>query len=672
MQKIKNEKGITLIALVLTVVVLSLISVPTIINSQQIINMKKYTNFKGDIEKLSDSVKIAYKNEESISNIGPKYKGNLSFLSQKQNEKNIKNPNDDDIYYLIDIVNLNERLPVKLEELVNGDANKNYRVSPYYDSVNNTYSGNDAYIINNTSRTIYYTDGLSYKGVIYYRIPESYTNIDVSYPQNIADGTWNSVKEVNTPKLTGTGLIPIYYDNNNTEHELTKESTNEQWNQWYDYKEKRGTGDNNTSKWANAITKDSTGNVTGYFVWIPRYAYKITSNCYTAQTGTIEIKFLQGTGEYDKDQNRISKIYPNVTDGVMQDFVIHPSFTDGTSNKFSNGEWNEEIPGFWVAKYPAGFQESTINANDASLILALDTTKIVYSNIKYSNDGGIIAIGTANSTNKMSYPVFKPLTYAYNNISIGDSYLLARDIQNATGFYGLKNSNTHIQKNSEWGAVAYLTHSSYGRNNTELNANAFNLNNANAKNTYSITGLYSDVTSANNDTSISSENAYNTEIGIKGSSTGNITGVYDLNGCIWEGTTGYIANNNSALSNGVSFTNWTNSAILYQTESTKYIESYLYDKTTDENTDKNVAGTGNYKKYLENSSTRFGDSILETSAFGIGANSWNKDISNYPTNKFPFIMYGGSFNNSTDSGIFGFQNTNGKNNYDYGFRICII
>ena len=75
------------------------------------------------------------------------------------------------------------------------------------------------------------------------------------------------------------------------------------------------------------------------------------------------------------------------------------------------------------------------------------------------------------------------------------------------------------------GAVAYLTHSQYGRNGNEITIN----NNSNY-----ITGIAGDTVTASS--SSSTTNAYNTSKGMLASTTGNIYGVYDLSGGAWEYT----------------------------------------------------------------------------------------------------------------------------------------
>src|SRR5574344_2387820 len=148
----------------------------------------------------------------------------------------------------------------------------------------------------------------------------------------VKNGSWNG--KVNTPKTDGTGLRPVYWNETNSEWvELTNESSQTEWNQWYDYA---------NNKWANAKTADGS-----MWVWIPRYAYKIESGLGTTTAGAISIKFLQGTTNNDKDGTAISKTYPTVENNAMTDFFVHPVFTADKAN----GGWRNELPGFWVAKY---------------------------------------------------------------------------------------------------------------------------------------------------------------------------------------------------------------------------------------------------------------------------------------------------------------------------------
>ena len=106
---------------------------------------------------------------------------------------------------------------------------------------------------------------------------------------------YNEIKGVNHPILF-TGMTPIKWDENNNEIETIESDLD-----WYDYDEKR---------WANAKSKDGS-----YWVWIPRYAYKIETCYHTSSeeclaltgkaAGDIDVKFLKGRGIITEDNTII-------------------------------------------------------------------------------------------------------------------------------------------------------------------------------------------------------------------------------------------------------------------------------------------------------------------------------------------------------------------------------
>ena len=461
-----------------------------------------------------------------------------------------------------------------------------------------------------------------------------------------ADGSWNDSKKVNSPQLM-EGMTGIYWDKDGNEIEVTADNQDN----WYDY---------DKQEWANAITKDSDGNITGYWVWIPRYAYKIESGRYTSTAGKISVKFLQGTSNKDENNAEISQNYPETTGETMSAYVVHPSFTDGSengkNNHYMNGEWDKEIAGYWVAKYAAGFQECTQTvANDGTV--TEPTTNL--ANVKYSdknytkNTYSINAISqTLTALPKMSYPVFKPLTYAYNVISTGDAYILSQQIAKARNFYGLNSTKTdsHQMKNSEWGAVVYLTQSSYGRDREKVTINSKSFKNANSKNIWAITGY-----------------AENTANGIKASSTNNKNGIFDLSGCVVEYTAAYISNGNENISNyGKSYASTTANSNGYLTLSTKYATVYPY-------SDSNDIYSGNYNMYLDKKTTTygFGDAILETSNSGADLTSWNEQSSWFLRTGNTFFQRGGKFDKGS-AGIFNFVSYQGCAIWDGGFRSVLV
>ena len=433
----------------------------------------------------------------------------------------------------------------------------------------------------------------------------------------ISDGSWTG--KVNSPKLM-KGMTGVYWDENGKEVTVTAENKDK----WYDYEKQ---------KWANAKTEDGS-----YWVWIPRYEYKITGT-------TIDVKFIETS------KTTVDSDYT----------YIHPSFRDGRSNNYMNGEWDKEISGFWVAKYAAGFQANTTSETDATTVIN-GNDEVVYSDKKYTSCNSSYTTNALSqdlssskyAEQKLSYPVFKPLTYAYNVISTGDSYTIAQEIAKATNFYGLEASQTdsHMMKNSEWGAVAYLTQSKYGRNGTEVTKNSKDINGS--KNIRAVTG-YSGSSTPN---------------GVDASSTNNKSGVFDLSGCVWERVSAYITNGNSNLSAyGSSYVAKTTAdGNGYKTLSTKYATVYPYNTLNDGN-------TYNWNRYnsLKTSTYGYGDAVLETSTTGGGASgSWNSDYSNFPYSSSPFFIRGGYFDGGAYAGTFAFNGTNGYPDYDYGFRVVLV
>ena len=455
-----------------------------------------------------------------------------------------------------------------------------------------------------------------------------YMNEMDKYISDYAEGKWNSDKKVNSPKLM-EGMTGVYWDENGNEIEVTSENSDN----WYNY---------DKQKWANAKTKDGS-----YWVWIPRYAYQIESGCYTNTAGKISIKFLQGTSNKDSEGKEISTKYPTVTGGKMADYVVHPSFTNGKANNYMNGEWDKELTGYWVAKYAAGYQEctQTIAQNGTITEPTSNTSNIKYSDKKYTNNrySSNAISQNLSSLPQMSYPVFKPLTYAYNCITTGDIYTLTQEIAKAKDFYGLnsKQTDSHQMKNSEWGAVAYLTQSKYGRDGTEVTKNSKNLSNLNSKNIYAVTGYANSIT---NDNSVSTTN--------------NKTGIFDLSGCVWEYTAAYISNGDSSINlYGQSYASAEANQNGYKTLSTKYATVYPYDSS-------NLGTTYNN---LKSETYGFGDAILETSnRTGAASNSWNSDYSSFPYSSSPFFLRGGYYDNISDAGTFAFRSISGYT--DSGFR----
>ena len=360
------------------------------------------------------------------------------------------------------------------------------------------------------------------------------------------DGSWSDEKGVNTPVIKENMELVKWDD---TQDIFVPDDTKSS----YDYE---------NNEWANAVV--TIDGVESYFVWIPRYEYKINYNKPETPEdgGTIDINFIP-----------TSQTTP--TDG----YTIHPAFT----NDVENGGWNEELPGIWVGKY------------ESSLVNKADSSNINTSN---SSIGNIIVDSTNNIDKAIAV---QPGMSSWRCCTIGNQYTSAKAYSESL--------NSHMLKNSEWGAVAYLTESKYGRNGTEVTIND-----------------NSDYITADVGVSENPEQ----------SSTGNVYGIYDLSGGAWEYVAAYY-NESSLLSYGNSFAS-TNGT------STEYATAYT-----------GTTASSDYKT---------GDATYETSG-------WHGNHVEFVNSDVPFFNRGGCYSDSTIVGVFCFDITNGINYIVSSFRMCL-
>ena len=507
---------------------------------------------------------------------------------------------------------------------------------------------------------------------------------DVAGMMNNYEDSYNKSKGCNIPKLT-TGMTPVNY--NSTKGTWEKCST-ENWDWEYIDQESNTTdgseGNVGTSKWANAMTEDGS-----LWVWIPRYAYKITSGYHSATAGEIDVKFLVGTTNKDGDGNSYSTTYDMTvatTNEYMSDFVVHPTFT----TNLEQGGWSAETTGFWVAKFEAGYVGSeNANADKSSI----DMTNVKYSSVKYTSNkfydlttqyGNIYGDTIPNET-RMSYPIFKENVFSYTNVSIGDAFGLAQSLNEQGNPYGFSiNCNTHMMKNSEWGAVAYLTQSKYGRNGTEVSLNNYLVPNGNTRPTSMSTtfcaktgyGAVSSPTASSSNTDVA---LYNTEKGALASSTGNVYGVYDLCGGAYEYVSSYAEGLNDAGHGNYKSTDeyYAEYGGYLLAETNKKYKSILSIDSNYATAATNIAQMANYSTH----NNIFGDAMWETSMANDPADltgnayakrSWNSDYSLYPYGVNAFLSRGGKMSGGPGAGVFYFGNSSGYLNNALAFRACVV
>ena len=384
------------------------------------------------------------------------------------------------------------------------------------------------------------------------------------------DGSYDTEEGVNTPKLKDNMKL-VVYNNGNWVEDTTKSA--------YKYEAQAGTTENGgTSEWANA---ELDGN---YYVWIPRYAYKIDKNTsYTTQDeGTsykIDVKFLIGTtNQYYGDDGELkdAEIATNADEIInsTDTYYVHPAFTFGMQN----------LEGLWIGKYESS------DAGDNKVAIVPNATSLT-------------------------------------NINVSTMFSRAQTLSKT-------NIDAHMLKNTEWGAVAYLTQSQYGRNGTEMSVNQCSDYITGAGRGTGTNPIWNSTYSIEE---IEESQRYNGEIGKLSSTTGNVYGIYDMSGGAYEYVMGVYGTNGSPATGESGFTEFP------EFPESKYYNLY---RTTSAN------------------NSNIGDALYETSG-------WNSDSASFVSSNYPFFVRGAYYNNTSNAGVFYYARYNGSNSSYYGFRVCL-
>lgn len=157
----KSEKGVTLVVLVLTIIILSILSFTVLANVGTLSEKNSQTKLEEDIHSLFEKIEQYYarNNKLPVANAFT----NISML------QDCKNVNDNDKYYVIDIIYL------KGLDLHYGKEYYDIRLDKTGTKINTC---TDVYIINEASHTIYYPKGMQYNGKMHYCLDEVYTAIN--------------------------------------------------------------------------------------------------------------------------------------------------------------------------------------------------------------------------------------------------------------------------------------------------------------------------------------------------------------------------------------------------------------------------------------------------------------------------------------------------------------
>ena len=315
------------------------------------------------------------------------------------------------------------------------------------------------------------------------------------------------IETVEEPELYDGTLTPVVYEKDEWVI-VSKEDKD-----WYDY---------GKQEWANAVilksdsdkgvgdsvtVEGSNPDVLAMYVWIPRYEYKIEGKYGLGGTsasspGEIEVNF-------------VSKETTEASDG----YIMHPAFTLG----------GEELAGIWVGKFEISHTSLSSSTTTNNLNCSTETCE--------------------NSTGLRTLPNVQSLRR--NRVS--NYYYAIKSMEQSGNEFGINKETTdsHMIKNSEWGAVAYLSQSRFGKygnddysgvdkevfinNSTNFyTGRSGGSNAANEKDTPQGTYTY-DGFIYNGD----KKTRYMNKIA---STTGNVTGIYDMSGGALEYVMGTLTN----------------------------------------------------------------------------------------------------------------------------------
>ena len=404
-------------------------------------------------------------------------------------------------------------------------------------------------------------------------IDDSKTNISLTgctfkFKVNVSTVEQNlDTSGANKPVLA-SNMIPVYYDEANSVWKKADKNNSQKDYRWYSY---TSTGEYK-GMWANAVTVTdanrqtylnaepgttiSMDDINTMWVWIPRFNAVTPSN-----------------------YNGGTKDNPGAIDVsfVKQNERAIDAFTFG----------NKELSGFWYGKFEVG---------------------------------GTHASSCTNETCNVSNIVVKPNMTSLRSKKVSSYFFASRSMEQPNNSFGFINSevDTHMSKNNEWGAVAYLTQSIYGRCTDSTTCTEVGINN----NGSYITGYGAPAGSKYNDTN----GAYNTSLGKEASTTKNIYGIYDMSGGAYEYVMG-VLNKTIGLSGFGSLPD----------------EKY-------------------YNNYTGSSYT--GHALYETAG-------WYSDNAYFPDMSASWFLRGGHYGNTTIAGVFYFHRGSCQLDSNYSSRFVI-
>jgi hypothetical protein len=288
------------------------------------------------------------------------------------------------------------------------------------------------------------------------------------------------------------------------------------------------------------------------------------------------------------------------------------------------------------------------------------------------------------STTDQSYIKPNQFGISYQNVSTQFATAInmgtngtGTNITNPANTQNLNNMNVRLSKNSDWGAIAYLSTSIYGRGTSEIYINNCDNNvlagdavGGTAGNTQLGDDTLNDRTGwagATADSNIKENcsmlnttpshlGAYHTERGQHASTTDNIYGIYDMSGGNWEYQMA-VYNKTLSIDSGFTSSN--------PLPNDKYLNNYPAPPFS---TDANAFSNNNTCTFEHCG----GQALHETKtvqSVTSSPQSWNSDTSYFVISSSPWFRRGGGAINKDNSGLFASYNNYGSAYFYDGFRV---
>ena len=468
------------------------------------------------------------------------------------------------------------------------------------------------------------------------------------------------------------GMIPVVISSNGITSTVSENDAS-----WYNY---------NNQEWANMVlvsdsSRSTYQNTSGvvvseedilaYYVWIPRYKYRIPEvKCSTLTNPTYEENpdcYVYVLSDSDKTL-LINWWYSVVQHEINGGFVSGPyTLEEATTDvnnalqtgTLSNASLEIEVPtSQLIADYNhdnsdnqitytiefsssynyKGPREIDIIYEDKSTNKSLgDAVNTYYTHPAFTfGDMEVngIWVGKFETGGTATSPLIKPNISSLRKQTVSEEFTTAQIFGTST--YGMtSNVDAHMMKNSEWGAVAYLSHSRYGTNREIYINNSSGYytgrSGGNVGGSTAINTIYTSQTSTSQSNTYGFYTwdgyllEYNTntkssthDISKVSSTTGNITGVYDMSGGVYE----YVMGNYNATIGNSEFTTLPDS---------KYFDDYT---TTDSLT-------------ACNDGICYGHGLSEV----VG---WYDDSGSFVDASNPWFVRGGQYNDGSRAGTFSF------------------